>query len=112
MITDHKIGEMNLDELQAFRKRVDRAIVTKTSEETKRAAISVRDLARDLDIPLSALLSELTRMVPSTEKMKRKPRRTFVHPENREITWNGAGRRPEWVKDHLAAGGRLDDLAR
>jgi len=34
----------------------------------------------------------------------------YAQPENPEITWSGAGRKPQWVKDHLDNGGQLEDL--
>jgi DNA-binding protein H-NS len=34
----------------------------------------------------------------------------YVNPHNPEQTWTGHGRQPQWVKDHLAAGGSLQDL--
>jgi DNA-binding protein H-NS len=34
----------------------------------------------------------------------------FRNTENPGETWVGRGRRPRWLKEHLAAGRRLDDF--
>ncbi|MEM8848727.1 MAG: H-NS histone family protein [Pseudomonadota bacterium] len=35
----------------------------------------------------------------------------YRHPENAAVTWSGRGRQPQWYKDHLAAGGKAEDMA-
>lgn len=34
----------------------------------------------------------------------------YINPTNPEEHWPGRGRKPQWVTDHLAHGGRLEDL--
>ena len=40
-----------------------------------------------------------------------KAERIFRSPDNQFHTWNGRGRRPQWVKDQLAKGLTLEQLA-
>lgn len=35
----------------------------------------------------------------------------YRHPSNKELTWSGRGRKPQWVEAWLANGGALDALA-
>ena len=35
----------------------------------------------------------------------------YAHPENPEMTWTGRGRQPNWVKEALASGKALEDMA-
>jgi DNA-binding protein H-NS len=34
----------------------------------------------------------------------------YAHPENRELTWTGRGRKPRWVEFWLNNGGTLEQL--
>jgi len=34
----------------------------------------------------------------------------YQHPDNPDKTWVGVGNKPQWVREHLNAGGSLDDL--
>ncbi len=55
-------------------------------------------------------------MVPKAKKsdegtMKSKAPAKYANPTNPSQTWaGGQGARPHWVRDHLAAGGALDEL--
>lgn len=51
-----------------------------------------------------------TRVVVREEDILPKKEPKYVNPHNPEQTWTGHGRQPQWVKDHLAAGGSLQDL--
>lgn len=35
----------------------------------------------------------------------------YVNPKDRNQTWSGFGRQPDWFKAHLDAGGKKEDLA-
>jgi DNA-binding protein H-NS len=45
---------------------------------------------------------------PATQPVRHAPK--FRNTENPTETWVGRGRRPRWLKEHLAAGRRLDDF--
>jgi ParB/RepB/Spo0J family partition protein len=44
------------------------------------------------------------------EERKTTPSVKYQHLQDARLTWSGKGRRPMWVKDHLAGGGSLDEL--
>jgi DNA-binding protein H-NS len=44
----------------------------------------------------------------TAEPVVRAPK--FTNTENPAQTWVGRGRRPRWLKDHLAAGRSLDEF--
>ena len=54
----------------------------------------------------------LTDLVGRGGNRQKKADRTarYANPANRDETWSGLGRRPQWVKAALDAGQSLDDL--
>lgn len=61
-------------------------------------------LARESGFTVAELLGEgAARMNGKVAK--------YRHPEQRELGWNGRGNKPGWVKNWLAAGGTMEQLA-
>ncbi|MEM9851606.1 MAG: H-NS histone family protein [Pseudomonadota bacterium] len=99
-----KLDKMTLSELEKLRKDVDKAIATHEKRRLAEARAAVEAKAKEMGFSLM----ELTGAAKSTAP-KSAPK--YAHPENPTTTWTGRGRRPEWVKQALAAGKALEDLA-
>jgi DNA-binding protein H-NS len=70
---------------------------------TQREPLDMQDdltVAAQSGLPIAAPLA--------TDPMVRAPK--FKNTENPAETWVGRGRRPRWLKDHLAAGRSLDEF--
>ncbi|MDD2859586.1 MAG: H-NS histone family protein [Acidiphilium sp.] len=95
------VEDMTDEELAELRQRIDaegRKREAKRRRETKKQIV---DLARREGIDLASLASSAGQ---TTEQTK------YRDPENQFNVWSGRGRKPEWVKQALARGLKLDDL--
>lgn len=97
---------MNIDELRALRKAVDKAIVTYEDRAKREARAKVEEIAREHGFKLEELLGD--KSVKGRQTSASAPK--YVHPANPAITWTGRGRQPGWIKEGLAAGKSLDDF--
>ena len=105
VIAKINLEKMDLNELKALQKDVEKAITTYHAKKRKEALSAVEAVAREKGYSLA----ELTGSVPS-KKSGPKAAPKYSHPENAAMTWTGRGRQPAWVKEHLEAGKPLDDL--
>lgn len=86
-----------------------------------RAALDKREKALKVQVAtgmrekIDGMLAEagltLEDVYPMIHRKKRKIKAKYANPEDRSMTWSGMGHQPWWVKEHIAGGGRLDDLA-
>jgi DNA-binding protein H-NS len=93
---------LSLDELKDLRKQVEAAIKGFEKRRKKEALAAAQKAAQELGFSLEDILSE---------KGGSKGLPKYANPANPEQTWTGRGRQPNWVKDALAKGKSLDDLA-
>jgi DNA-binding protein H-NS len=57
-------------------------------------------------------LEELLGDTGATAKRVSKPAAAkYRHPEDSALTWSGRGRKPRWVVEFLAKGGKIESLA-
>lgn len=99
------LSALSLDELQALKKDVEKAIATFRDRQMQAARAELEALAREKGF-------SLTEIVGTTGKKTRKPSvAKYRHPENPALTWAGRGRQPGWVKEALAQGKSLQDMA-
>lgn len=99
---------MSPDELKALKAKVSETL---SAVETQRKADALKALeaaAQEHGYTLDQLLAE-SRGVKMGGGYVSIPR--YRNPADQRDTWCGRGRRPYWVKSHLAAGGSLEDLA-
>lgn len=93
--------EQQIKELQEKRQSI---LNEKRKEKLSEVKIIVRDYGfTATDLGLSAKKKK------STDKPKAEAQ--YVNPKDPSQTWaGGKGRKPAWVKDHLAKGGKIEDL--
>lgn len=97
---------LSLKELKSLQADVAKAIADFDGRRKRDAMAQLEAKARELGFGLSELLGG----VP-TKKIRAPATAKYAHPENRDLTWSGRGRKPQWFADALAAGKSPEDLA-
>lgn len=100
---DVDLSDMSLDELKRLQKDLNKAIDTYKERQRVEAIAALEAKAREMGFSLSDLAGR-------TKKGFGGGLPKYVHPQNPALTWTGRGRQPNWIKEGLAAGKRLDDF--
>lgn len=103
-LDDVDLSAESLEDLHRFQKRLEKEIKLRQLEKARIARKALRETAREHGFALNELVGSGSR------SESRRPVVRFRHPEDRGKTWGGRGRKPEWVREWEAQGGRLDDL--
>lgn len=100
------ISTLSLPELIDLRDRVSALIVTRKAEEKERTADEIATLLTQRGYSLDELFpgGKKGKKIGATKKVK------YRHPDNPELTWSGAGRKPDWLKEWEASGKDLMKL--
>ncbi len=96
------LEKLSLDELKDLKKDVELAIRGFEKRRKKEALVAAQKAAQELGFTLDEILGE---------KSGSKGLPKYANPANADQTWTGRGRQPGWVKEALAKGKSLDDLA-
>ncbi|MDG4649883.1 H-NS histone family protein [Roseibacterium sp. SDUM158017] len=96
------LERLSLQELHDLRKQVDAQIKNFEKRKKKDALVAAQKAAQEHGFSLEDILSN---------KGGSKGLPKYANPANPDQTWTGRGRQPTWVKDALAKGKSLDDLA-
>lgn len=106
------LDRMGLDELRELRKNLDRAISSFQGRKRQEAISAAEQVAKEHGFKLAELVGGRRAGKPKgTDEGSSVPQAAYVNPDNPEQVWSGRGRRPGWVRDALAAGRKLEDLA-
>ncbi|SMC30019.1 DNA-binding protein H-NS [Andreprevotia lacus DSM 23236] len=97
-----------LEVLQQLQVEVDAAIAARREQGCHALLSELNALAREKGFSLRELLGEPEK--PAKQKTKIKGVARYSNPQDRNQTWTGHGRKPQWVVDFLSAGGLLDQL--
>ena len=98
------LEKLSVEELESLKNDVDKMLRKKEAERLEEARKEVQQRAKDLGFSLSDLVGG------KKGKGSGLPPK-YQHPTDKSKTWSGRGRRPQWVKDAIAQGKSLDDLA-
>ncbi|MEJ6393715.1 H-NS histone family protein [Gymnodinialimonas sp. 2305UL16-5] len=101
------IEKMSLEELQAHQKQVDAAIKGYEKKRRSEALAELKSVAKKYGFSLD----DLTGGKGGKAGAKPKGIAKYVNPADQSQTWTGRGRQPNWVKEALASGKSLDDMA-
>lgn len=106
------LKSMSLKDLEALKKRVDRAIGTHEKKMKAKALAAVKAKAKALGFSLADLTGGTAPKAAKPAKKATKPagKPAYRDPDNKKNTWGGRGPRPVWLRDALAAGKSLDDF--
>lgn len=100
-----ELKDMDLKELKALRKNVDKAIDQFEARRKQRALAAANAAAEEMGYSLADLMAKTTE---KSGKSAKPPK--YVNPTDPSQTWTGRGRQPNWVKAALSDGQSLDDL--
>ncbi len=88
-----------------FRDRVTEAIASKREEEKRELLEEIERLAEQRGLSLEEVIGV------RVKKGRAKATPKYRNPKDAEQTWSGRGKHPAWVKEALAGGQELEDLA-
>ena len=98
------LSKLSHKELLKLQKDVDKAIRTSEKRRLDDARAAVEAKAREMGFSLNELAGG-----KGAVKSKNPPK--YRHATDPSKTWSGRGRQPAWIKEHLASGKTLDELA-
>ena len=113
------LAALSDDELRGVRTRVDELLKAHDDERKAKAladakALKAKALADARAVLASAGLS-LKDMSGKKPRSGRAPAyhagRTYRHPENKSLTWNGKGQKPGWLRELEGEGGKAVELS-
>ena len=107
-MNENKIKQMSLEELVALRTLIDEQIAIKQKEQKKALVSEFKAMAAKLGLSLEDVMGLEAAKTRKGSGQKVAPK--YRHPQNTELTWTGRGRKPLWVEEYLANGGRLEGL--
>lgn len=99
-----ELNGLSETELKRLRTRVDRALATLEKRRFDEARRAAEEAARAHGFSLSQVATAGTGKRPAGVPK-------YANPANPSQTWTGRGRQPGWLKEALAAGRKLEDLA-
>jgi DNA-binding protein H-NS len=109
--TQSPYADMPLDELQNLKDEVEKLIKQKQKSKGKEVYAEMSGLAK------AAGFSSVEEFLASQGGKSRAPRADKgvkmppkYQSKDGTSTWSGKGRKPGWVVDHLAAGGKIEAL--
>ncbi|MZR13731.1 H-NS histone family protein [Maritimibacter sp. DP07] len=105
------LKKMNRKELEKLKTDIDKALSRVEEDEKKAARLAAEKAAKAMGYSLD----DLADVKPAKRTPKKKDARTkvapkYANPNAPEQTWTGRGRKPKWIEEHLAAGGKLEDI--
>ncbi|WP_298362571.1 H-NS histone family protein [uncultured Litoreibacter sp.] len=102
---------LSLAELNALKKRVDKAIERHDKQRKTKALAALKAKAKELGFSLGDLTSAGTSKPKAAISKRKKPAKvTHRHPHDATKTWVGRGPRPQWLRDELAQGKDVADF--
>ncbi|SMC28852.1 DNA-binding protein H-NS [Andreprevotia lacus DSM 23236] len=104
----NSLTSRSLEELRQLRIELDTVIAVRRQEGCQALLDELKALAAEKGFSLRELLGEPEK--PAKQKTKIKGIARYRNPQDRNQTWTGHGRKPQWVVDFLSAGGQLDQL--
>jgi DNA-binding protein H-NS len=102
---DVDLDALTIPELEALAARIQQAIARRR-EGARRA---LRERLEKIAAEEGYSLPELVAAAPRKTRTKAKPK--YANPRDASQTWAGRGKQPAWVREALAAGKTLADLA-
>ena len=104
------LSGLSIEELQSLRGQLDDRIVQLQEETVRKAFEQMEQVAAGVGMSLKELVDQFGPKSRGKSRGKRVAVK-FRNPENREETWTGKGRKPNWIDREVSAGRRLEDFA-
>jgi DNA-binding protein H-NS len=101
------LGTLSLPELRQLARDVEEHIKWRKEEDRKRVRQQMRELAASIGMTVEEVLGYGVER-KSKGRVLLPPK--YRNPENPEETWSGKGHRPQWVKEALESGRKLEEM--
>lgn len=98
------LNALTLNELKQLERSLQKAIAEFDGRKRTEAIAALEARAKEFGFSLA----ELTGSPKSKKRASAKAK--YHHPENRDVTWSGRGRKPKWFQEALDAGMARDAL--
>jgi DNA-binding protein H-NS len=106
MVEEINLEKLDLDELKALARDIEKTIRKRHSEKLKEAREAAEAAAREYGYSLEEIMGmKVFRKGANSSEAKY---RNTADPGH---AWSGRGRQPQWFKDAIAAGKSPDELA-
>jgi len=107
------LKSMTRKELEKLKANVEKALVRVAAKEKKAALAAAEKAAAAHGFSLADITDEAPAK-KTTRKAKPGPKKAsapkYRNPDDKDQTWTGKGRQPEWFKAAIAAGKSPDDM--
>lgn len=104
------LEDMSIEELRKTRREIDKAISGFEARQRKAAKAAAEEAAQQYGYTVAQLVSGRAGRSSPAATAAEPAAAKYANPDNPNETWSGRGRRPQWVKTILDAGGALEDL--
>lgn len=102
-MAEFDLQSMSKKELVKLQKAVNKAIAEYDDRVKNEALAQLEAKAREMGFSLAELTGGKKGKVASPPK--------YRNPDDSTQTWTGRGRQPQWLKDAMAAGRNIEDMA-
>ncbi len=96
---------LSFDELKQLALDMDAEATRRQEEDKKRFLQEAQVIATRYGVSVETFLNPVGK-----EKKERAPAK-YQNPNNSKQTWTGKGRQPTWIKELVAGGGTLEEVA-
>ena len=103
------LAALSLKDLNELQTQIAQEIPRRAAAEKLRALDDLKQLAAARGFDLQELVGGAAKGGPKKRSATGPVAAKYRSKDGKE--WTGRGRKPQWVNDHLAAGGKLEDLA-
>ncbi|MBV8660448.1 MAG: H-NS histone family protein [Burkholderiales bacterium] len=103
------LTQLDLKELMDLQKQVEQELPRRAAAEKLRVLDDLKKLAIQHGFDLQELLGVIAK--PGQKKRGSTGPVAAKYRSKDGKEWSGRGRKPQWVNDHLAGGGAIEDLA-
>lgn len=114
------LGKMSRDELMKLKSDIDAQLKANEKSARKDALAAVKKAAAAHGFSIDEIMGDAPKKrgpKPGSTRGKAKAKAApksepkYANPADSKQTWTGRGRQPNWVKDAMAKGKSLSDLA-
>lgn len=102
------LEKLSIPELNELQVKITKEIAQRKIDEKQKLISDVAAMVEARGFALDDIIGG----AKTTKKGQRKPASIkYRNPQNADMTWSGRGRQPAWVKEWLAQGKPVDQLA-
>lgn len=108
------LKSMTRKELEKLKGDIDKALARVEKKEMKEALAAAEKAAKAHGFSLAEVTGGAVATAKTARKLAKKPKKPgipkYANPGNKDQTWTGKGRRPDWFMTAMAAGKSPEQL--